>query len=374
LIARTATKKNRGRPISLTAFPASHIVGASEEIHAGGSFIMRMIVFGTGPIGGIIGGRLARAGHDMTFVDVDKEHVAAIRERGLQVDVPDGPFNVRIKIVFPEEIQGKYDIAFIAVRSNYTPDTLNIVVPHLAEGSLLVSLQNGLNPPLLEEIVGTDRTVGVAIRMGCQKLGPAHVQTATRGHLYVGHLHGRKTPQLEKLNGLLDAVIPSEITDNIFGVLWSKLTYTCLGYYGSLADASLATSCADEPNRRMLTEFFAEVVAVGTAGGARFIPLAEYDPRDFHPSQPFDRRLAALNESAKSWKLDDRKGPLRQIQKGVKTEVDFTLAHVVREGERLRIPTPLCRSVLELVHELETGKRQLGLKNYSDLHAPRAAR
>ena len=334
---------------------------------------MHMIVIGTGPIGGIIGGRLARAGHDLTFVDVDREHIAAIREKGLQVDVPDGPFNVKINVVFPDEVQGEFDIAFIAVRSNYTPDALKTAMPHLADNGLLVSLQNGINPPLLEERVGTDRAVGVAIRMGCQKLGPAHVQTATRGHLYVGHLHGRKTPQLEKLNGLLDAVIPSEITDNIFGVLWSKLTYTCLGYYGSLADASLVTICADEPNRRMLTEFFAEVVAVGTTAGARFISLAEYNPADFHPSHPFENRLAALNDSAKSWKLDDRKGPLRQIQKGVKTEVDFTLAHVVREGERLRIPTPLCRSVLDMIHELETGKRLVGMQNYAALRTWGAA-
>src|SRR5262245_33674760 len=77
----------------------------------------RIIVIGTGPIGGIIGGRLAGAGNDMTFVDVDKEHVTAIREAGLQVDVPDGPFNVRIPIVFPDEIEGNFDIGFIAVRS-----------------------------------------------------------------------------------------------------------------------------------------------------------------------------------------------------------------------------------------------------------------
>ena len=40
----------------------------------------RMIVIGTGPIGGIIGGRLARADHDISFVDIDREHVAAIRK------------------------------------------------------------------------------------------------------------------------------------------------------------------------------------------------------------------------------------------------------------------------------------------------------
>ena len=327
----------------------------------------RMIVIGAGPIGGIIGGRLARAGQDITFVDIDKEHVAAIRENGLQVDVPDGPFNVKIKILFPNEIQEKFDIGCVAVRSNYTPDALKTVLPHLADNGLLVSMQNGINPPLLQEKVGPDRTIGMAIRMGSRKVAPGHLHTATRGHLYIGHLHGKTTPQLENLQKILNPVMETEISDNILGVLWSKLTYTCLGYYGSLADASLVTSCAKEADRRLLTDFFAEVVAVGTALGARWIRLAEYNPPDFHPSNPLDKRLAAVNEFAKSWKLDDRKGPLRQIQQKIKTEVDFTLAYVVREGEKLKIPTPLCRKILDLIHELETGVRKLGLENYSEL-------
>jgi 2-dehydropantoate 2-reductase len=330
---------------------------------------MSMIVIGIGPIGGIIGGRLARAGNDITFVDIDREHVAAIRERGLQIDVPDGPFNVRIKAVFPSEVAGKYDIGMIAVRSNYTSDALNTVLPHLADNGLLVSMQNGINPPLLQERVGPDRTVGMAIRMGSRKVGPAHLHTATRGHLYIGHLHGKTTTQLENLNKLLDTVMETEISDNIFGVLWSKLTYTCLGYYGSLADASLVTSCASDRDRRALVEFFGEVVAVGQAVGARWIRLAEYNPPDFLPSNPFDKRLVAVNEFARSWKLEDRKGPLRQIQKGIKTEVDYTLAYVVNEGKKLNIATPLCQKVLDMVHELESGKRHLGLENYAELSA-----
>ena len=131
---------------------------------------MRIIVIGTGPIGGIIGGRLARAGNDITFVDVDREHVEAIRVNGLQVDVPDGPFNVKINVVYPNEVQGKYDIGMIAVRWNYTPDALNTVLPHLADDGLLVSMQNGINPPLLQEKVGADRTIGMAIRMGCTQV------------------------------------------------------------------------------------------------------------------------------------------------------------------------------------------------------------
>jgi 2-dehydropantoate 2-reductase len=336
---------------------------------------MRMIVVGTGPIGGIIGGRLARAGHDLTFVDVDGEHVAAIRRNGLQVDVPDGPFNVKIDIVLPNHIHGTFDIAFIAVRSNYTADALDTVMPHLAANGLLVSLQNGINPPLLAARVGPDRAVGIAIRMGCIKVAPGHVRTAIRGHLYMGHLHGRTTPALERLHALLDAVIPSEISDNILGVLWSKLTYTCLGFFGSLADAPLAMSCSADDRRRLLVDFLGEVVSVGKAGGVSFIPLAEYHPADFHPdAHPLDERLALVNEMAKSWKLDDRKGPLRQIQRGLKTEADYTLAHVVREGEKREISTPVTKKLLEMIHELESGTRKLSMENYTELGAaPRDA-
>lgn len=329
----------------------------------------RIIVIGIGPIGGIIGGRVARAGHDITFVDIDKEHVAAIRANGLHIDVPDGPFNVKIKTAFPDEIDGKFDIGCIAVRSNYTQEALKTVLPHLADNGLLVSMQNGINPPLLQEKVGADRTVGMAIRMGSKKVAPGHLHTTTRGHLYIGHLHGKTTTQLQNLQQILNPVMETEISDNILGVLWSKLTYTCLGYFASLADASLATSCGDEKSRRALADFFAEVVAVGEALGVRWIKLAEYNPADFHPRNSADQRLAAVNDFAKTWKPEDRKGALIYVQRKIPTEVDFTLGYVVNEGKKLGMPMPLCNKVLEIFHEIEAGKRPFGQHNYDELVA-----
>jgi 2-dehydropantoate 2-reductase len=241
-------------------------------------------------------------------------------------------------------------------------------MPHLADNGILMSMQNGINPPLLEAKVGGDRTVGMAIRMGSRKVAPGHLKTATRGHLYVGHPHGKTTAQLKDLSRLLNAIMETEISDKILGVLWSKLTYTCLGYYGSLADASLTTTCVSETDRKTLANFFAEVVAVGTANGVRWIRLSEYNPPDFHPSNSLEKRVAAINEFAKSWRVDDRKGPLTQIQKKIKTEVDFTLAYVIQEGKRHGITTPLCEKVLDMIHGLEAGTRRLGTENYAELN------
>ncbi len=330
---------------------------------------MRIIIIGAGPIGGIVGGRLARQGREVTLVDIDPEHVRAIRERGLQVDVPDGPFTVSVPMIFPNEITGKFDMAFIAVRSNYTTDALDSVASCLGEKAIVVSLQNGINPPALEAMVGPDRAVGAAIRMGSCKLGPGHVSTSTRGRMYVGHLSGKLSPNLETVHSLLDAVIPTEMTDNILGVLWSKLTYTCLGYFWSLADGSPRAICETERNRRLCVDFFGEVVGVGEAAGMRFVPLAEYDPLDFLPARPLADRLAALDAIMRLPKSNDRAGSLRPLKGGVKTEVDYTVAHVVREGRSAGIPTPLCESVVKIMHELEEGKRSLNLQNYADLMA-----
>jgi 2-dehydropantoate 2-reductase len=328
---------------------------------------MRIVVVGAGPIGGNIGGRLARQDKDITFIDVDPEHVRAIRNNGLQVDVPDGNFNIPVRILFPNEIEGKFDLAFIAVRTNYTGNAVNSIVPYLAENGLLVSLQNGINLPLLEQAVGPDRAIGAALRLRSVRLAPGHIRTSWRGHLHIGHTHGRTTPQLETVHSLLSPVIPTEITDNILGVLWSKLTYTCFGLFGSLADDSLKNICENEANRRLCVEFFAEVIGVGRAAGARFIPLQEYDPVTFHPDEPYAARLAALKKMWDGWKHDDRRGPIRQLKQRVKTEVDQTFGHVTKEGERLNVATPICRSIAAIIHEIEDGKRPLQLQNYDEL-------
>ena len=59
-----------------------------------GSSFVKIIVMGTGGIGGYYGGRLAGAGHDVTFV-ARGAHLEAIRRNGLQILSPAGDLTVR---------------------------------------------------------------------------------------------------------------------------------------------------------------------------------------------------------------------------------------------------------------------------------------
>src|SRR6185503_16373620 len=48
---------------------------------------MRFAILGSGAVGGYYGARLARAGHDVTFI-ARGAHLAAIRSRGLEIRSP----------------------------------------------------------------------------------------------------------------------------------------------------------------------------------------------------------------------------------------------------------------------------------------------
>jgi len=329
---------------------------------------MRIVVVGAGPIGGIVGGRLARAGHDVTFADVDVSHIAAIRESGLHVDVPDGSFTVSVPAVLPGEVRGEFDVGIIAVRSNYTREALASTVPHLRGDAVLVSLQNGINPPLLEACVGPERTVGAVVRMRSFRVAAGHLRTALRGRLFIGHLSGKRTPQLETVHALLNTAVPTEISEKIYGMLWSKLTFSCLGMFGSLAEGSLDAICSHADNRRLCVEFLGEMTAVGTAAGVCFEPLAEYHPMAFHPRRPLAERLRAFHEATeRNWASYRQDSRTHALGPGEITHVDYTVGHLVTEGARVGVPTPLCLTLARMIHELEDGKRSPGLKNYAEL-------
>jgi 2-dehydropantoate 2-reductase len=326
-----------------------------------------MILVGAGQVGGIIGGRLVRAGHDLTLCDVDREHVEAVQSAGLRVDLPGGSFTVKPRILFPRELSGKYNLLLIAVRSEGTKDVLDVMARHMTDDAVVVSLQNGMNLPLVAGRVGADRAVGAVVRMRSIKMAPGHVRTYQNGYLYIGHIHGRRTPRLEALHALLDPAIPTKIADNMYGVMWSKLTFTSMRMLSWIADAKMPVIWQSEANRRLFADFITEVVKVGEAAGARLEKLAEYDPNDFQPSRSPAQRLAAVEEMARTWK--DEKETGGGLKRGEKTEVDGIIGAVIREGERLNVPTPLCQATLKVYLEVEQRLRSIGMQNYQGLYA-----
>jgi hypothetical protein len=121
---------------------------------------MRIGVVGAGAIGGLYGGVLARAGHQVSFL-ARGEQLRAIQSRGLKIESPTfGSFVVQATASDNPADLGEAELVLFAVKT-YDLDQAVLAARQMlaADGSLL-TFQNGLEAPdRVAEIVGPDGAV-----------------------------------------------------------------------------------------------------------------------------------------------------------------------------------------------------------------------
>jgi len=108
---------------------------------------MRVVVYGAGGIGGVIGGQLYRAGHRVELI-ARGAHLAAIQHRGLDLELPDGSFRLPIHAVSdPAQLDWEEEpaVVLLAVKGQDTDGALAalevVAPPHTA----IVCAQNGVD-------------------------------------------------------------------------------------------------------------------------------------------------------------------------------------------------------------------------------------
>ena len=106
---------------------------------------MRFVVVGAGAVGGVVGGLLARHGHDVAFV-ARGEHGAHIAEHGLTVSTPTEDWVVRTAVAPTSGELGveSADVVLIAVKSQDTDGVLADLAAAGSPATAVVCLQNGV--------------------------------------------------------------------------------------------------------------------------------------------------------------------------------------------------------------------------------------
>jgi len=333
----------------------------------------RIAMWGSGAIGGTIGAKLIRAGEDVLLVDREKHHLEAMRTKGLFIEDTRGGFRVMPKVSMVNEVKPPQDLVFLAVKSHHTEDAINMIKPLLEDDSAVVSLQNGHNEELIAREIGTERTLGALVNFSADCIAPGHILYGGEGSLILGELDGRITERLTQLRTLLSKAMVTGITDNLWGYKWSK---TC---YGSLL---IATALVDEPIheivlrsrliQKMLVALACESLEVAEAHGVEIEPFDEFVPDGFRKASRGDQKSLkrAMEIIAYHYRSQTKgkTGIWRDMAvKKRKTEVDALLGPVVQKGELKGLSCPLNRKLLQLIHEIEDGKRPMQWKNLDEL-------
>lgn len=322
----------------------------------------RILVWGAGAIGGTVGAYLRQASHDITFVDVDPAHVAAINAKGLAITGPIAQFTVQAPAFLPQDVRGTWDQIHLCVKAQHTEEATRALARHLAPDGYVLSLQNGLCEDMIADIVDRDRVIGAFINFGADWHGPGEILFANHGAVVLGELDGRITDRLKSLHGLLLGFAPHAImTEDIASYLWGKLVYGAFLFAQATGDLGIA-DCLDRKELLPLWRALgAEINAVATAIGVKPRGFNGYEPEAFMPGASEDAACASVAAMVTFNRPNAKthSGIWRDIAvRKRRTEVDAQIAPIVGIGAQHGVPTPVLAKLVGMIHEIEQGRRR----------------
>ena len=336
---------------------------------------MSITIYGAGAIGGLVGAYMARAGEDVLLVDKVAAHVEAINAHGLRISGFDR-FTVRVRACVPADLRGPLGLTFLAVKSQDTEAALDVLVPLAGPDTVVVSLQNGMNPPRIAARLGAERVVAAFVSFPADWQEPGHIEHGGAGNIWLGEMDGRITERLAGIQRLIAHAVGAHVTDDIAGYLWAKQIDCSLLFAQAVSDETFADVFGDQRYQPVLIALVGEGVGVAEAAGVRLHKFDEFDPLKLRPQTPaeVEEARAVLDRFAAFCRprVKVRSGPWRDLAVRKRpTEVDHMVGWVIAEGRKRGIPMPLNEALVQQVKEIEAGRRTRGLHNLDELEKRR---
>jgi 2-dehydropantoate 2-reductase len=323
----------------------------------------RIGVIGAGAVGCVVGGLLAKAGHDVTLIDQWPEHVEVMKRTGLRLSGTCGEQVIAVKALHLHEAQGisePFDAAFVAVKSYDTEWATHLAVSYLKPDGVVVDFQNGINDERVAAIAGKERTLGCVILIGAGLYEPGHAMRTDTANLgfKIGEHDGRETPRAQALAKLLSDVVYTRVTPNLWGERWSKLALNCM--INPVAGLSgLGTAeCRLEPLPRRLAVFLAaEAIRVGRAKGFEVEPIFGIATQrwvDASEGRGLDDVERDMSAQART-RGGGRPSLLQDVIRRRRTEIDHLNGYVSARGREAGIRTPINDAVVAEIHRHGVG-------------------
>jgi 2-dehydropantoate 2-reductase len=337
---------------------------------------MNITVIGAGAIGGVLGAYLARAGNQVVLCDIAEEHVQKINQEGIAIEGPEETFTVNCQAMTPDELikRGKpLEAVFLCVKAHHTLQAISQILPLLREDSFVVSFQNGLCEKQIAALIGEERTVGCFVNFSADYLEPGRILYGGVASLYIGELDGKVSPRVEKIRQTLSCWGPVNVTDNIWGYLWGKMSYAGLLYATALVDETMAAVVRKLDIRDSLMELCSEILEVAEKEGVHPLGFDDWEPSLVFPRAHRDHRLLDLQLE----RLAERMATNKKTKSGIwrdlavrkrKTEIDQQLVPIIEIGKKHSIDMPLTTFVVNAIKEIETGSRQMDWQNLYELN------
>lgn len=306
---------------------------------------MKIMIMGTGGVGGYYGGLLAQQGNDVTFI-ARGAHLEAIQKNGLQVKSIFGDFTVNPAKATdnPADI-GTVDLILFCTKTYGTDEATQAIKPVIGPQTAVLSLLNGVDATeRIGKVVGMEHVIGGATWLSSAVEAPGVIKQVSQFRRIVfGELDGSRSERIQSIHDVLNNNgVTVEVSENILKILWTKFVFiSSASSFGSLTRLPMGEYRSVPETRATITGLMREVEAVARAQGINLDEDVVQKSLDFMDS-------AAPHIKA-SMQLD--------VDAGRKTELEAMVGVIGRKGRELSVPTPIADFVYASLLPIELKAR-----------------
>jgi acetolactate synthase-1/2/3 large subunit len=346
----------------------------------------RVLIVGQGAIGATLGARLSAAGYQFSAVERNADLARQITDVGVHLDGFLGTLQQRYPVMTELPADAVFDTILLITKSNDTRTATQSLLPHLAPDGVIVSLQNGLNQETLADILPSRQLIAGVIEFGADHHGQGRVTiTSPHAELFIGRIDGSLDPQLQAVREVLNHALPTHVTTNVTGHLWTKLLVNCfLNPLGALFNRPFGQLLREPEIVSVCEGVVSEIVRVSELAGLKLEKLKGKLPPRFVADPLYLRELAANRRLSGGQRLGLGivHGPARMLSRlifrkmahevaqvkssmwqdmhaGRPTEIDYLNGYVVAQGARLGVACPYNATLVRLIKEREASGQEL---------------
>jgi 2-dehydropantoate 2-reductase len=303
----------------------------------------KIAIIGVGPVGGVLGAYLARAGHYIVLCDIQKPHLDAIQRRGLSITGFADLIGPCQRVAYGIDELSRFpavDTIVIATKASALPRIVPEIEKIARPGMQFVSCQNGLdNEEFLAETFGPDRVLRIIVNFAGSQMGDGiiHMSFFTPPN-YIGAMTSEGEALARRLASIMtEAKLETKFTQRVKKHEWEKV----------ILNAALSAMCAltRKPMKDMMdfeqTAFLAEElmregIEVAEAGGVKL------------EEKFLEHGIEYLNRAGYH-----RTSMHQDILRRLPTEIDWLNGRIVERGREIGLPTPYNLAITTLIKGIE---------------------
>jgi 2-dehydropantoate 2-reductase len=245
---------------------------------------VKLCIVGAGAIGGFLGGRLARAGHDVSLI-ARGPHLQALRRDGLRVIEGEEDYTVHPQVTDNPAEVGPAEAVIITLKAHSLPAMAERLIPLLGAETPVVTAMNGLpwwyferhggawegtrlyslDPDgAIGRVIAPERVIGCVVYPSAEVARPGVIRHIGGDRFTLGEPDGQKTERVTRLaDAFIKAGLKAPVRSRIRNEIWVKLMGNMVfNPLAALTGATLGRITSDPEARALAKAIMEEAAAV----------------------------------------------------------------------------------------------------------------